>query len=234
LIGEEKKSESIEDEQVLSAFSLEPQEQFFNVKNIERIEIPDGISGLLPTTTWRSVTLLSKFSDVSTTPSEDPIAFKMPQGVALDNSENLYVADSDTGSFNHFIQKFNSNGVFLEAIGSLCQLSTSAGCNDPDGGGPLESGDGQFLFPSDVAIDSLGNIIVVDNNNHRVQKLDSSGSFLFKLGAFGGNGTVGNGDGEFWFPFGVATDSANNIYVTDKSNSRIEKFDSLVVVIIVI
>jgi M6 family metalloprotease-like protein len=206
--------------------SGESQNPVLDLISIQKIEIPEGISGMITPTTWRSVTLLSKFSDVGTTPSEDPISFKIPRGVAIDSSDNLYVADSDTGSFDHLIQKFNSNGVFLEKIGSLCQLSTSAGCNDPDGGGPLESGDGQFLFPSDVAVDSLGNMIVADNNNHRVQKLDSSGSFLFKLGASGGDGTSGDGDGEFWFPFGVATDSANNIYVTDTTNSRIEKFDS--------
>lgn len=216
----------VEEEPSGFVFAGESHQPVLDVISIEKIEIPEGISGMISPTEWRSVTLLSKFSDIATTPSEDPIAFKIPRGIDIDSSDNLYVVDSDTMSFDHLIQKFNSNGIFLEKIGSLCQLSTLSGCNDPDGGGPLESGDGQFLFPSDIAIDSSGNLIVADNNNHRVQKLDSSGSFLFKLGAFGGNGTSGNGDGEFWFPFGVATDSSNNIYVTDTTNSRIEKFDS--------
>lgn len=223
----EKVRITVSDDKVIPlASSLDPTLQTLDVIAIEKIQIPDGVSALVIPPSARSVTLLSKFSDVSTIPSENPVEFHMPQGIAIDGSNNIYVADSYQFSFDHVIQKFNSNGVFLEKFGSLCQLSTTTGCSDPDGGGPLESGDGQFLFPSDVAIDSVGNIIVADNNNHRVQKLDPNGTFLFKLGASGGDGTPGSGDGEFWFPFGVATDSANNIYVADTTNSRIEKFDS--------
>lgn len=225
-LGGQKVRIVVEDQHLPAANFFGPQIETVNVISVEKIELPDNLSAMTIPSPWRSVTLLSKYSDDATTPSENPIEFNFPQGVALDNSENLYVADSDTGSVNHGIQKFNSNGVFLEKFGSLCQLSTSSNCEDPDGGGPLELGDGQFLFPSDVAIDNDGNIIVADNNNNRVQKLDSSGTFLFKLGANGGDGTGGDGDGEFIFPFGVTTDSLNNIYVSDQFNGRIEKFDS--------
>jgi PKD repeat protein len=39
-------------------------------------------------------------------------------------------------------------------------------------------------------------------------------------------GSYGNGDGQFYWPAGVAVDSSGNIYVADTNNNRIEKFDS--------
>jgi hypothetical protein len=39
-------------------------------------------------------------------------------------------------------------------------------------------------------------------------------------------GTLGNGDGQFVYPYGVATDAAGNVYVTDSGNHRIQKFTS--------
>src|SRR5207249_10726578 len=39
-------------------------------------------------------------------------------------------------------------------------------------------------------------------------------------------GSFGTGNGQFINPYGVAADGSNNIYVTDYSNNRIQKFDS--------
>lgn len=208
------------------AKSLDPTQQFLDVISMEKIEIPDGVSALNNPTTWRSVTLLNKFSNVATTPSENPIGFSDPQGIALDSSGNIYVVDSNSTSVDHRVQKFNSAGAFLQQIGDLCIASTSTYCMDPDGGGPLEVGDGEFLFPSGIAFDSSDNFYVVDNNNHRVQKFNSAGKFVLKFGANGGDGTSGSGEGEFWYPFGADVDSLGNVYVADYTNNRIQKFDS--------
>ena len=39
-------------------------------------------------------------------------------------------------------------------------------------------------------------------------------------------GSSGTGDGQFDFPFGVATDGSGNVYVADDGNHRIQKFDA--------
>ena len=39
-------------------------------------------------------------------------------------------------------------------------------------------------------------------------------------------GTAGSGDGQFYSPLGVAVDCSGNVYVTDASNHRIQKFTS--------
>jgi tripartite motif-containing protein 71 len=64
--------------------------------------------------------------------------FIRPLGIAVDLSNNIYVADSD----NNRIQKFDNSGKFTTKIGS-------AG-----------SGKGQLLVPAGVAVNSSGNVYV--------------------------------------------------------------------------
>jgi sugar lactone lactonase YvrE len=139
-----------------------------------------------------------------------------PEGVALDTSGNVYVADR----VNHRIQKFTSDGTFLTTWGSKCDLFNGIGCVDPDGEGPLEPGDGQFKYPEGVAVDTSGNVYVADEGNHRIQKFTSDGTFLTKWGS------NGSGNGQFSGPYGVAVDASGNVYVADIYNYRIQKFTS--------
>ena len=78
----------------------------------------------------------------------------------------------------------------------------------------------QSSWPEEVAIDSSGNVYVVDFSNHQVQKFDSNGLLLTMWGS------LGSGPGQFSNPSGVAIDSSGNVYVTDRSTSPIQKFDS--------
>ncbi|WP_440950782.1 PKD domain-containing protein [Methanosphaerula subterraneus] len=122
--------------------------------------------------------------------------------VAVDSAGNVYAADMGT----NLIQKFTSNGMFITAWGGK------------------GSRDGQFNSPSGVAVDSAGNVYVADSENYRIQKFTSTGAFLTKWGSYG------SGDGQFgatWgVPYGVAVDDANNVYVADFGNKRIQKFTS--------
>ena len=101
------------------------------------------------------------------------------------------------------IKKFDSNGKFITSWGS-------------EG-----TGNGQFLRPEDVAVDSSsGNVFVADFEGNNIQKFDSNGNFITKWGS------KGDGDGEFQRPWGVAVDSSGNVYTAEESGYRIQKFDS--------
>jgi DNA-binding beta-propeller fold protein YncE len=55
--------------------------------------------------------------------------------------------------------------------------------------------------------DASGNIYVVDQTNHLVQKFDSDGTFLSQFGS------EGSGPGELSFPSDITLDSSGNIHV---------------------
>ena len=57
--------------------------------------------------------------------------------------------------------------------------------------GSKGAGDGQFNFPSAVACNVRGEIVVAEFSNHRIQIFDRNGKFLFKFGS------KGNGNGQF-------------------------------------
>ena len=80
------------------------------------------------------------------------------------------------------------------------------------------TGNGQFRYPNNIAVDSSGNVYVADSFNSRVQKFDSNGAFITKWGSNGPD------DGQFSNPYGVAVDSSGNVYVADEVNSRIQVF----------
>lgn len=91
----------------------------------------------------------------------------------------------------------------------------------------IDGGDNPFSHPSGLGIDAAGNIYVVDTNHARIQKIDRDGQLLLMWGS------PGSEDGQFDFaapnsiPLGdVAVDSQGNVYVADRGNARIQKFDS--------
>jgi|GEM_PF-2148788 len=91
-------------------------------------------------------------------------------------------------------------------------------------------------FPHDVAVDHAGNKYVVDEYNHRVRKISSSGIITTIAGnsAMVGYGSAGGfgGDGgpataaTLNRPLGIAIDGSGNIYVADGNNFRVRKINS--------
>ncbi|HEX3743125.1 MAG TPA: IPT/TIG domain-containing protein [Bryobacteraceae bacterium] len=84
-----------------------------------------------------------------------------------------------------------------------------------DGGSATKAG---FGIPPDVAVDGAGNLYIVDRNNNRIRKVDTSGT----ISTFAGNGTsASSGDGgpatsaALFLPIAIAVDGAGNVYIAD-------------------
>ena len=112
-------------------------------------------------------------------------------------------------------------GTYDTEWGSECSvISGGPSCVDPDGGGPLQLGDGQLEYPLGVAADGIGNVYVAEWGNARVSKFSNTGTFLLKWG------TLGTGAGQFQAPKGIAVDGVGGVYVADSPLDRLQKFDT--------
>lgn len=108
-----------------------------------------------------------------------------------------------------------------EAAATVTTLAGAPAQNaHADGAGP----DARFSGPAGVALDAAGNLYVADAFNHRIRKITPAGS-VSTLAGSGSEGSA-NGAGEvaqFYYPMGVAVDSAGNVLVADFGGHRIRK-----------
>ncbi|MGA2867464.1 MAG: immunoglobulin domain-containing protein [Verrucomicrobiota bacterium] len=137
--------------------------------------------------------------------------FNRPYGVAADSAGNVYVADT----YNHTIRKVTPGGV----VTTLAGLAGSQGSADGTGS------TARFGEPRGVAVDSAGNVYVADYWNHTIRKVTPAGVVTTLAGLAGSPGSDdGTGSAaRFYFPRGVAVDSAGNVYVADTWNDTIRK-----------
>ena len=77
-------------------------------------------------------------------------------------------------------------------------------------------GEGLLNEPMGVAVTAKDEVVVADNQNHRVQVFDSNGTFLRSFGHKGEN------SGEFKNPTGIAIDKDRNILVSECYNHRVQ------------
>ena len=140
-----------------------------------------------------------------------------PHGVAVDSAGSLYIADNS----NHRIRKVDSTGTITTVAGSGARGFRGDG-------GPATAA--RLAFPSGVAVDSAGNFYIADASNHRIHKVDSTGTITTIAGTARARLQVGTGVRQSrrssTGPYGVAVDSAGNFYIADTGNHRIRKVDS--------
>jgi sugar lactone lactonase YvrE len=74
-------------------------------------------------------------------------------------------------------------------------------------------------------VDGAGNVYVADTANNTIRKITPNGIVSTLAGISGSHGSAdGTGsNARFWAPFGIAADSAGNVYVADTANNTIRK-----------
>jgi sugar lactone lactonase YvrE len=136
-----------------------------------------------------------------------------PAAVAVAGDGHLYIADTR----NQRIRRVTPDGIVTTIAGNGLAGFTG------DGGVASLA---QIDEPHGVAVDGSGNLFIADTNNQRVRKVSTDGIIT----TIAGNGTTGfSGDGgpavsaQLASPFGLAADSAGNVFFADSSNSRIRR-----------
>ena len=79
---------------------------------------------------------------------------------------------------------------------------------------------GGLKGPRGTAINSKGEIIVVEHDTNSISKLTPEGEKILTFG------TAGSGNGQLSNPYGVTVDEKDNIYVVECGNHRVQKFTS--------
>ena len=163
-----------------------------------------------------------------------------PIGIAGDGKGTVYITDSASGTvFRHteggeFLEPFitgqvtRPTGIVYSSRTSELYVADTAlhkihvfdreGHSKFDIGG-WGDGPGRFNCPTDLALDSLGRLIVTDALNFRIQIFSPTGEFVGMFGA------SGDSAGAFNKPKGAAVDSDGNIYVVDALQDAIQIFD---------
>jgi sugar lactone lactonase YvrE len=145
--------------------------------------------------------------------------FEYVLDVAVDGFGNVYIADQ----YNQRIRKVNTSGIISTYAGN-----GTAGYQG-DGGLAYQT---SLYYPTGVAVDGAGDVIIADYDNQRVRMVDQSNV----IHTIAGDGTAGfNGNdilatlAELYQPWGVAVDPSGNVYEADFQNWLIRKVNALVI-----
>jgi sugar lactone lactonase YvrE len=112
---------------------------------------------------------------------------------------------------------YTTQAIPTEAVVTTFAGSGSAGSTNGTGT------NASFNLPNDVAVDSAGNVYVADDSNHRIRKITPSGVVTTFAGGSQGSADGTGTNAQFYYPDGIALDSAGNVYVADRYNNAIRK-----------
>jgi len=141
-----------------------------------------------------------------------------PQGIAVDSTGNVYVADT----LNNVLRIITTDGNINLFAGYVYLGVPSAGFSG-DGGSAVGA---ELDLPVGLAIDTSNNIYVADSANNAIREINPAGIISTIAGegplfaGFSGDTGVAYA-AELNGPLDVAVDSSGNVYIADTNNQRI-------------
>ncbi len=154
----------------------------------------------------QTVALHLKYSHTIGLRDSDGPSFRYPSALAINHRQGcMYVVSRAA---------FDMTGPVPHARVTICTLDEKYLGQFGSGG----TDDGQFMWPTAIAIDKDDKVYASDEYLNRISIFSSDGQYLGKWGI------AGPGDGQLNRPAGLAFDSQDNVLVVDGSNNRIQKF----------
>jgi DNA-binding beta-propeller fold protein YncE len=126
--------------------------------------------------------------------------YKIPHSIRIDSQGNIWTVDSSSS----MVLKFTPQGE------KLMEISV----------GEQPAGRGATNGTTDIAFGPNGRLFISDGyGNARVLEYTSKGERVRQWGS------AGTGPGQFRQPHGIAVDDQGIIYVADRQNARLQRFD---------
>ena len=126
--------------------------------------------------------------------------YKIPHSIRIDPQGNIWTVDSGSS----MVLKFSPRGE------KLMEISV----------GEQPTGRGGTNGTSDIAFGPNGRIYISDGyGNARILEYNAKGERVRQWG------TRGTGQGQFNQPHGIAVDNQGIVYVADRNNARVQRFD---------
>lgn len=145
----------------------------------------------------------------------EQLNLRFAHGLDVDDAGNIWVTDL----FRHLVYKLDANGKVLLTLGT----DGEAGMWNEAAGRRL------FYQPNETAVDSAGNVYVVQGHGidaqagvrePRVLKFAPDGTFIKQWGG------LGDGPGEFAVAHSIKIDDNDTLYIADRENQRIQLFNT--------
>ena len=137
--------------------------------------------------------------------------FNGPTGLAVDSSNNVYVADT----YNQTIRKITPVGVVSTFAGSAGLIGSVDGTGNA----------ARFYGPYCIGVDATNNLYVSESANNTIRRITPMAVVSTFAGTAGNSGST-DGVGaaaSFYFPLDVTVDSLGNVYVADYGNHTIRR-----------
>ncbi len=171
---------------------------------------------LLPLTAQRVITTVAGtdwlFPGDGRAAKDAPIGGIGGLDIAADLNGNLYIADSD----NSIVFRVTPDGLIHSYAGNGIKFRSG------DGG---LAANAAVVQPTAIAVDNQGNLFIAEYGS-QIRKVTPDGVITTYAGT-GVDGFSGDGgpavNAQLNVPYGLATDSAGNLYVSDTRNDRIRK-----------
>jgi hypothetical protein len=136
----------------------------------------------------------------------------LPQGFAVDTSVavgTIYAVNSQQHTIVQWTVGASTGTVVAGVNGNMGSTSTL------------------LKYPVSIKLDSYTNMFVVDNNNNRIQLFCRYPTINTTARTIAGTGVIGQTPQTFDYPAGIALDASLNLYVSDTTNHRVQKFQRL-------